>query len=238
MTRVRFFRTALLMGLLSLAGCANYQPVSLYQLHSVEADVPAPQQNTDLAILLEPVVVASYLQRQALLQRQADGSLLATNEARWAGNLATDIDQQVLRQLAWRLDTQRLVVAPAPAGFEAPLQVALTITRLDSGPQQPAVLEAQWRLLSKDGQLLENRLIRLQEAHQGAAADQVRAQSVLLQQLVEQLAAAIKPLAAQQLAKVPRKSAPARPAAPAVKPPAQSIPSVKPVRNNLEVFRF
>ncbi|MGV8843096.1 MAG: PqiC family protein [Pseudomonas sp.] len=238
MTRVRFSRAVMLAGLLSLAGCASYTPVPLYQLHSAEAGVSQQQQSAGLAILLQPVSVADYLQREALLQRQADGSLMATTEARWAGNLAADIDQQVLRQLAWRLDTQRLVVAPAPAGFEAPLQVALTISRLDSGPQQPAVLEAQWRLLSKDGHLLENRLIHLKEPHQGAAADQVRAQSVLLQQLVEQLAAAIKPLAAQQLAKVPRKRAPARRSPPAVAPPSQGIPSVEPVRNNLDVFRF
>ncbi|MES2821386.1 MAG: PqiC family protein [Pseudomonadota bacterium] len=238
MNRVRFSPALLLAGLLGLVGCVGYQPVPLYQLSGGEAGVP--QQAEGLAVLLGPVSVADYLQREALLQRQADGSLLATGDASWAGNLAADIDQQLLRQLAWRLDSQRLVLAPAPQGFVPQVQVALSITRLDSGPQQPAVLEAQWRVLDKGGQWRESRLVRLEEAHQGTTADQVRAQSLLLQQLVEQLAAAIVPWAAQPVAEAPSKPAAVRPRSPEPKPAPStpSVPNVEPVRNNLEVFRF
>ncbi|MET1077506.1 MAG: ABC-type transport auxiliary lipoprotein family protein [Pseudomonas sp.] len=234
MIRSRLSLLALLLGVLGLVGCTAYQPVPLYQLSGGEVGVP--QQAEGLALVLGPVSVADYLQREALLQRQPDGSLVATTDASWAGNLAADIDQQILRQLAWRLDSQRLVLAPAPSGFVPQLQVLLSITRLDSGPQHPAVLEAQWRVLDKAGQLRASRLVRIEEPHQAAIADQVRAQSVVLQRLVEQLAQAIVPLASSVVAEVPVKPAPARPRQRAT-PPSQA-PLAEPVRNNLEVFRF
>ena len=49
-------------------------------------------------------------------------------------------------------DSQRTVLAPTNAEFKADVQVLLNIIRLDSGPQLPAVLEAQWRLLDRNGQ--------------------------------------------------------------------------------------
>ena len=113
MTALRFPGILLLAGALGLTGCMRYQQAPLYQLDSGEIRVPAAEQG--IAVLLGPVAVADYLQREALLQRQADGSLTATEDARWAGSLAADIDQQLLRQLASRLNSQRLVLAPAGA---------------------------------------------------------------------------------------------------------------------------
>ena len=229
----------LLTTLLTVSGCSLLQPkpVPLYQLDAGEA--VAPTQQNGVAILVGPVSVADYLRNGNLLQRQADGSLVAAPNARWASGLANDIDQQLLRQLAWRLDSQRLVLAPAP-GFSADAQVMLTITRLDSGPSEPAVLEAQWRLLDRRGQLRDSRLIHLEEKHDGSLAKQVKAQSVVLQRLVAELATAIQPVVA--IAETPAQ--PARKKAPAIKsdvqtPPAvPRIPVAEPIKIDTEVFRF
>ncbi|MGP0173237.1 PqiC family protein [Pseudomonas sp. NCHU5208] len=229
----------LLTTLLSLGGCSLLQPkpVPLYQLDAGEA--VAPTQQNGVAVLLGPVSVADYLRNGNLLQRQADGSLVAAPNARWASGLANDIDQQLLRQLAWRLNSQRLVLAPAP-GFSADAQVMLNITRLDSGPNQPAVLEAQWRLLDRRGQLRDSRLIHLEEKHNGSLGEQVKAQSVVLQRLAAELATAIQPVVA--LAEPPAQ--PARKKAPSTKsdvqaPPAvPRIPVAEPIRIDTEVFRF
>lgn len=233
MTALRFPGVLLLAGVLGLAGCTRYQQAPLYQLDSGEIRMPAAEQG--IAVLLGPVAIADYLQREALLQRQLDGSLTAAEDARWAGSLAADIDQQLLRQLSSRLDSQRLALAPAAAGFVPQVRLGLSITRLDSGPQRPAVLEAQWRLTGTDGKLLDGRLVRLEEAHSGTIVDQVRAQSLVVQQLVEQLAIAVethgKP--APVVAEPPRKPAP-KPAPPA--PPR--IPVIEPMRDEGEVFRF
>lgn len=229
----------LLTTLLALSGCSLLQqkPVPLYQLDSGNA--AAPTKDDGVAVLVGPVSVADYLRHSNLLQRQADGSLIASPNARWASGLANDIDQQLLRQLAWRLNTQRAVLAPAGAGFAADAQIMLTITRLDSGPTEPAVLEAQWRLLDRRGELRDSRLVHLEEKHNGAVPEQIKAQSILLQRLAKDLADAMQPVlvAAEQPAEVVKKR-PAPAARPAPPPPGPKIPVAEPIKIDTEVFRF
>jgi len=225
---------ALLAGVLGLAGCSVHQPASLYQLDS--GNPGQPKQSAGMAVLLGPVTVADYLQRETLLQRQTDGSLSAATDGRWAGSLSSDIDQLLVRQLAWRLDSQRVVLAPATAGFAPDVQVLLSITRLDSGKNQPAILDAQWRLLDRRGQVRDSRMVHLEQKHDGSTADQVRAQGELLQQLSEQLSVALKPLANQPPLIEPRKPEP-KPA-PKQDVNRPKIPTASPIRTDMEVFRF
>jgi uncharacterized lipoprotein YmbA len=234
MKLLRLSSVLLLTGLLGLAGCTAHKPIPLYQLDNGNAAIPTQTQG--LAVLLGPVSVADYLQRETLLQRQSDGSLLAATDARWAGSLAADIDQLLLRQLAWRLDSQRTVLAPTTAAdFKPDVQVLLNIIRLDSGPSHPAVLEAQWRLLDKSGQLRDSQLLRLEEVHSGTTADQVQAQSRLLRQLAQRLAEAIEPLRNQPIAEAAQVTP--KPAKPKAEQQPR-IPLVAPTRSNGEVLRF
>lgn len=226
MTKVMRFPTVLLLACSALAGCVS-QPVSMYRLDNGALEVP--EQVEGAAVLLGPVMLADYLQRDVILQRRADGSLAEDAQAVWAGKLEQNVDQLLLRQLASRLGTQRLELSPGSKGFSPDVQVQLEITRLDSGPAHPAVLEAQWRLLDKSGKRQAGRLVRLQEEHLGSTADQVRAQSVLLQRLSELMADAIKPALAK---KSPVARSPSK---------AEQTPSVSPIetiRTDLEVFRF
>ncbi|WP_407292854.1 PqiC family protein [Stutzerimonas zhaodongensis] len=226
------FTTVLLLACVSLTGCVT-QPVPMYRLDNGTLDMPEQTAN-GAAVLLRPVKLADYLQRDGLLQRLPDGSLSVDGQrARWAGDLQGDINQLLLRQLAWRLKTQSLELSPGSKGFEPDVQIEVEITRLDSGPQHPAVLEAQWRLLDKQGKRQSSRLVRLQEEHQGSATDQVRAQSVLLQRLSEMMSSAVEPM---MVAKTRTKqSVSKRPSEPQ---PAPAIPAADPIRTDLEVFRF
>ena len=234
MNVLRLTIIALLTGVLGLAGCSTHQPAALYQLDSGSPGQPA--QSAGMAVVLGPISVADYLQRETLLQRQPDGSLSAATDGRWAGSLSADIDQLLVRQLAWRLDSQRVVQAPAPAGFSPDVQVLLSITRLDSGKDLPAVLDAQWRLIDRRGQVRDNRIVHLEQPHGGSTADQVKAQGKLLQQLSEQLAVALKPLANQPpLVEAPKAPTKAAPKQGADKP---RIPMASPIRTDMEVFRF
>lgn len=225
----------LLLVSIGLTGCIGLQPAPMYRLDSGTSEVP--ERTDGASVLLAPVTLADYLQRDALLQRLADGSLAGNaQQARWAGSLKADIEQLLLRQLAWQLDTQSLVLGPADEGFAPEVQIELSITRLDSGPEYPAVLEAQWRLRDKAGKHLGSRLVRLQEEHQGSAADQVRAQSLLLQRLSEMVAGAVEPAL---VAKTPPKPAPAKPQVNrSAEAPAPRIPTAEPIRTDMEVFRF
>lgn len=234
---MKVLRLPLLVAILSLmqTGCALIQqPVSLYRLDAGEA-VAVPEQSEELAVQLNALGVAEYLRSEVLLQRQADGSLVAARNARWAGPLSVELSEQVLAQMAWRLNTRKLVSEPLPAGFKPDVQVGLEITRLDSGPTQPAVLEARWRVQDRNGQLQSSRVVRLVEEHQGSPADQVRAQSQLMQRLVAQLVDEMRPLTEPvKVAEPAPKPVPPRQPRAAERPPVMPVP----IRTDVEVFRF
>lgn len=235
MTFLRLPIALLLTGVLGLAGCSVHRPTALYQLDSGN---PGQPKVGGMAVLLGPVSVADYLQRETLLQRQKDGSLTASADGRWAGSLSADIDQLLLRQLAWRLDSQRVMLAPATTNFTPDVQVLLSITRLDSGESQPAVLDAQWRLVDRRGQVRGNKIVHLEEKHAGGTAAQVQAQGVLLQRLAEQLSTALKPLEKPAaVADSPRRAS-TQARKDADTPEKPKIPLATPIRTDMEVFRF
>ncbi|MNZ43771.1 hypothetical protein D3C78_613830 [compost metagenome] len=240
MSALRILAYLSLVSLLGLAGCTVNKPTQLYQLDAGVASVPS--QDKGVAVLLGPIHLADYLQREAMVQRQADGILNLSSDARWAGSLETNVSQQLLRLLSSQLDSTRLALFPEKPGFSPQVQVMLTISRLDSGPKEPAVLEARWRLLDDKGKLRDSRLFHEEEQHQGSMQDQVRAQSELLRRLAEQLAQDVRPVAAaleQPPATPPRKPATASNNK-AAKPKEEGpkIPLVVPTRTDVEVFRF
>ena len=231
-----------MLGLLALgtAGCTVAPPTQFYQLQQQVTDVASRESTA--TVLLGPLSIADYLQRESLLQREVDGSLTHSQQARWAGSLDNDIGQFLLRQISAQLGSSRISLYPDRIGMQAQAQIVLNISRLDSGVQQPAVLEAQWRLLDAKGELSSSRVLHLTEQHNGELSDQVRAQSDLLGQLSKQLVAALEQTLPkeQPVKKSPRKTSTATPS----KQPAQgqqgellSIPVVDPVRE-LEVYRF
>ncbi len=229
-----------MLGVIALgtAGCSFAPPVQFYQLQQIDAEQTSAKSNA--MVLLGPLKIADYLQRENILQREPDGSLRVSQQARWAGSLQDDIGRFVLRQIAAELGSSRIALYPDRVGIDAQAQVVLSISRLDSGLEQPAVLEAQWRLLDDQGILRDSQVVRFEEQHTGEMSDQVRAQSDLLNQLTKQLVAALR----NQL---PR--AATRPAAAhgntsvSNKQPAQEplerlkIPEVGSLRE-LEVYRF
>lgn len=218
-------------------GCSIAPPATFYQLQQSTTETASRDNN--ITVLLGPLRVADYLQRENVLQREADGSLSLSQQARWAGSLQDDIGQLLLRQVSAQLGSSRIALYPDRVGIEAQAQVVLSISRLDSGVQQPAVLEAQWRLLDAKGSLRNSRVLRFEEAHNGEVADQVRAQSQLLGQLSKQLVAALQDAFPEQTVSPARKPT----AAVSTRKPATekvesiNIPVVEPVREQ-EVYRF
>ena len=161
MSAWRVFACLSLVSLLGLTGCAVHPPAQLYQLDVGAAAVP--KKDGGAAVLLGPVQLADYLKRDVMVQRQADGILSLSTEARWAGNLETNVSQQLLRQMSSELGSSRLALFPEKPGFTPQVQVMLTISRLDSGPKQPAVIEARWRLLDQKGDLKDSRVFHEEE---------------------------------------------------------------------------
>lgn len=223
---------------LGAVGCSIAPPAQFYQLQQPETAVVSGKSNA--TVLLGPLKIADYLQRENVIQRKLDGSLSLSQEARWAGSLQDDIGQLLLRQISTELGSSRISLYPDRVGMKAQAQVVLSISRLDSGVEQPAVLEAQWRLLDAKGTLRNSRVLRFEEPHNGELSDQVRAQSDLLGQLSKQLVSALQKALPNHAVKKgsSKPSAATRSEKPAAEQGEQiSIPVVEPVRE-LEVYRF
>ncbi|MDX5373518.1 MAG: ABC-type transport auxiliary lipoprotein family protein [Pseudomonadaceae bacterium] len=175
-----------------LCGCVRGPQPEFYQLPSppLPADQPGP------AVLLGPLQLADYLQRENLIQRHSAQRLELSQQARWAGSLEDDIGRLLLATLATRLPSDNLALYPDRVGFVADAQLLVQIARLDSGPAQPAVLEARWRLLDAQGRQRGSDLLRLEQAHDGSLEAQVAAQAELLRRLGERLAEAVRAMPA------------------------------------------
>jgi len=232
-----------LVGLLGLTGCATPPPPSVYQLQAGEPAVSAPRSPRGVAVLLGPIGLPDYLKHETLVQRQADGHLQVDSQAHWAGRLQDNVNSVLLHRLATQLNSSRLVLHAEREGFRPEVQAIVRIDRLDSGPEQPAVLEAQWRLLDAQGEQRTSRILRLQELHAKTTVDQVRAQSLLLQQLSEQLARDIQWTALEVEADAKARAVPNNKASKGAtskkrEEEPKDKPSAAPLRTDMEVFRF
>ncbi|MBB1520480.1 PqiC family protein [Aquipseudomonas guryensis] len=185
------------LAFLLLGACSSAPPQQFYQLQG-SATPPTPSADGP-AVLLGPLQLADYLQRESLMQRHSLQRLDISASGRWAGSLQNDIGQLLLATLASDLHSSRLALYPDRIGFPAQAQIILHISRLDSGPQQPAVLEARWRLLDARGEQRASDLLHLQQAHDGSLDGQVAAQGQLVEQLGQQLARAVRTLPAAPL---------------------------------------
>ena len=224
----RNWQAAMLLALGLLTGCVHQSSVpSLHRLDSGSPELPPQSQETGKgrALLLGPLQVADYLQREVIVQREGDGSYSLSNQGRWAGSLQADVARVLLQRLAAGLQSSRVSLYPDREGLEQPAQLLLDITRFDAGREQPAVLEARWRLLDHDGRLNGSHLLRLQQEHDGSLAGQIAAQSLLLQQMADSLLPLIQalpqpapPRRVKQPARRKASTAPALPQMPSVPP--------------------
>lgn len=235
MSAWRVFACLSLVSLLGLTGCAVHPPAQLYQLDVGAAAVP--KKDGGAAVLLGPVQLADYLKRDVMVQRQADGILSLSTEARWAGNLETNVSQQLLRQMSSELGSSRLALFPETR-FHPPGPGDADHQSPRLRPQAAGSDRGALAPVDQKGDLKDSRVFHEEEQHQGSIGDQIRAQSDLLKRLAAQLAKDVKPIAV---------AAEAPPPATARKPVAKpkvkeeegpKMPLVVPIRTDAEVYRF
>lgn len=134
---------------LLLAACGSSPPVHLYQLRATPAAALAG--SAPLLVML-PLQLPDYLDRDTLVARQGAGGLAALHGHRWAEPLA-DAAARVLRHnLAARLGADKVWAAPAPAGLRATWQLRVELQRFDADEgARELVLAARWALVDPNG---------------------------------------------------------------------------------------
>ena len=188
-----------------LAGCASPAPAPrLYALHlaprPASMDAPAaPQPLATGAWQLLTVRLPEYLDRDALLLPQADGSLQALAGHRWAEALRDAVPRLLGEDLARLRGAAGVWSAPAPAGVTIHRQLRVDLLALDVLPGLAAVrLQARWSLTdpaARSPATLGRADIETASAGPGPAA-LVAAQRAALWQLAQRIAAGLPGAAA------------------------------------------
>ena len=134
-----------------LAACGSAPATHWHSLLPVEppaARGPASPAGRPLPIVLAPIGLPAQVDQPQFVLRLPDGSLTSLEQERWASPLRDELRAALLERLANRYDVVSSL-GEAAAG-EAPLRIAVTLSRFDSVLGREALIEGSW-LVSQAG---------------------------------------------------------------------------------------
>lgn len=123
------------LGLAAASGCSSVQELNFYQLPQ-QANTVTSASNDAAVIVVEPVMVANYLNTNALILQTSDVQLVKTNQQQWAEALDQQLTRLLQQQLTATLPGHR-VTDRAPQG---PQQRLLVQVEQFHGTEQGMVL--------------------------------------------------------------------------------------------------
>ncbi|RVU41756.1 hypothetical protein EOE67_00730 [Rheinheimera riviphila] len=123
------------VGLAVSSGCSSVQELNFYQLPQ-QANTAASASMDAAVIVVEPVMVANYLNTNALILQTSDVQLVKTSQHQWAEALDQQLTRLLQQQLAAALPGHR-VTDRAPQG---PQQRLLVQVEQFHGTEQGRVL--------------------------------------------------------------------------------------------------
>lgn len=125
----------LALGLVVSSGCSSVQELNFYQLPQ-QANTAASASIGAAVIVVEPVMVANYLNTNALILQTSDVQLVKTSQHQWAEALDQQLTRLLQQQLTAALPGHR-VTDRAPQG---PQQRLLVQVEQFHGTEQGKVL--------------------------------------------------------------------------------------------------
>ncbi|MFN6969696.1 MAG: membrane integrity-associated transporter subunit PqiC [Rheinheimera sp.] len=123
------------LGLAAASGCSSVQELNFYQLPQ-QANTVTSASIDAAVIVVEPVMVANYLNTNALILQTSDVQLVKTNQQQWAEALDQQLTRLLQQQLTATLPGHR-VTDRAPQG---PQQRLLVQVEQFHGTEQGMVL--------------------------------------------------------------------------------------------------
>ncbi len=179
--------------LLTAIGCAKTPPPTFYQLQE-----PASEQlsgvERGMAIGIEPLTVAAYLDRPQIVTRATAHKLKLSEANMWAEPLKESILRVIAVNLSNILDTNRVFRIPRrKQSIPLAFRVDIAIARFDGALGGDAQLTARWILYSQDDKPLMTRVTIITEPTGGAGYDNlIAAQNRSLKALSLKIAESIK----------------------------------------------
>lgn len=155
-TILRFVLAIELPILLVLGACARTEPARFYLLRPVagpELEQPSEGAHTAedaVAIGIEAVELAAYLNRPEIATRRGPYQVQFANFDRWAEPLDENIAQVLADNLSVLLRSKRIHVFPRAASVHLDYRLSVDVVRFDNEPGERALLRAHWALWDRD----------------------------------------------------------------------------------------
>ena len=131
-------------------GCAfRSAPVSYFLLSA--STTPASEAQQISSVRLQPIELADYLRRTALIQRQGS-SVIISDDLQWAGMLEDEITRVTLSNLNALLGTPQ--VQPPLSGQARQNSLNLRIDRFDGTLNGDLRLDGAFSIIANSGELL------------------------------------------------------------------------------------
>ena len=147
---------------LSGACMGRSDPARYYVLAGVQHEAAvASSARPELGV--GPVTLPRYLDRANIVTRR-DTELEVAEFDRWGEPLGDSVPRAIGANLATLLGTERIAVFPWPGATTVEHQVIIDVIRFDGRLGGDVVLEARWRILSRDRKELALRYSELVEA--------------------------------------------------------------------------
>jgi uncharacterized protein len=175
------------------AGCGSSPNTRFYALAPVaQSGGATAAAGQPIALVVRSVQLPMELDRPQIVTRTGENTLHLAEFDRWAAPLSDSVAQLIADNLSVLLHTDRVSVYPSLPGTAVDSEVMVQITRFEGRLGGACALDAQWRVVSSNGQAPIYGRSRLSEVADNNYASVVAAQSRLVGLLSTEIATAIR----------------------------------------------
>lgn len=137
--------------MLFAAACASSPPSRFYTLTSLPESErqSADIKGGELAIGIGPVVFPQFLDRPQLVVRDSANRLDLKEFNRWGGTVQDDFLRVWGENLAFLLDTSRLVIFPSESRMPLDFRVTAEVINFEGQADAEAVLKVRWSVMDE-----------------------------------------------------------------------------------------
>ena len=143
-TPARF--ASIIAGILLVASCASSPQANLYILDGQSAGVVADWGEQDLAIVVGPTGIPSYLKRDEIVTRDQRHKIETFEYEQWADQLGRNVSNVLVENISNNLNTQRVFAYESNFVTQADIALRIDITRFELEQGRTVVLNATWEI--------------------------------------------------------------------------------------------
>jgi len=182
-----------------LTGCAGSKPSKFYLLHSIttsEDGVSTPADTGGPSILIGPVTLPAYLDRNQIVKLVGNHELVLNDFTRWAEPLQDNFYRVLTENLSLLLNTPKVYAFDRRGSTPADFQIVIDVTRFDTTVGGDAYLTAFWAVVGKDDSayLMQKKSVYHAKASSTGLTGMVDAQNRTLAEFSREIATAIQSL--------------------------------------------